>query len=1193
MIEASTAIVAVSAIGIATALGPSLAWQRNVDSKTEGGKTTKPRNGRTRTLDILNPSTQAQIDICFVHGLTGGAKSTWTAKRPNTGEDVFWPTELLTPNTGLDHGIPPARVMLYSYDNDAGSIGWLTGRTLYHHARNLLTELTKERTSCCDRPLLFVVHSLGGLLVKNALIFAREVGTSSLTQFRDIYISTFGILSFGTPQTFSGNPPLLSMFERLYPHLYDNFGISSPWTNSKIDSYSSEKWKKYIALLQQRLEEYKPIATKIPEVFCFESSRLGGNTIASQKQAVPPRLDFVQPLSKAVSRNLHHWDLPKFTSPDKQFLEIMGYIKTFFENRLALMEDKKAEFLVLRDPKGSPMLPGSEFHVKTRLPPKKIFETSFDQGTLEEYLNKTQGYLHRDRLALLTGPGNTTLAHIYAARQLESREGERLSSIFWIDAGNEQQLEASFMKIVLDLRSHYNRREHQHSENGPHSEAIHALRNINLTDGGVPCQLHDRKFAVRAVLDWFDSPGNNRWLLIYDNVKSLYAPYLRDFLPAEFYSGTKLTRGSIIMTSRSDGEILSRTNSNRISTDRIRLDGPRSESDPDDDQMEWDGHRLHERKKFEIPTSRRNPSLRDLWDPVSARSRAPWLGPAIESSSEDENIITVDPIEVNVFPRDESIVSLGSHEHSNHTSQRLNSTDDCMDGVNHIVGNSGGDLAAEVAHIGAFASSTDTGRFLGETSELVENLESLPGECEKWFSTCTMLAHEPIPFQLVCQNFDQSFEQLLDELRALRTTGWVVVEDSFLQRNIQHATFTITESRYRSHRQKLSADFQDSKTYPSLACNAVVNTTKDVPSDHDDYFATSKIEQILLKHTDACLIHLRDHKVTIDCEWDVLASLCERHGLYKNAEKFYQAVADITFNNSETHTRNSTAPAEADPNLSPKQTWDDNESSKSAEEWNESKGASAPKTSLENGAAYETKRSRSLRSDLGLVRVRLKLGQLGGLDEDCHHILTQIENREEPWYFELRIETIQQIVTLNVALQQWPAAIRYNRQLIELLESRHGPSSEDTIIAIYDLAMTYMKVGDYHDAESLLKQICMTYEQTLGITHPKTLDVLEHLASVFMLTGNMTRAIDCFEEVMKALRSQYGEEHIRTAVAKANLANALDRAGDHKGATRMYDSAMHAAKLRGDESAIYRSMKDKYDQREQELGRLSDIQEKT
>lgn len=70
------------------------------------------------------------------------------------------------------------------------------------NAQNLLTTLALERKSqeVEEHPIIFVAHSLGGILVKRALELAADVEVTQKCQdLRSIFISTYAIMFLGTP----------------------------------------------------------------------------------------------------------------------------------------------------------------------------------------------------------------------------------------------------------------------------------------------------------------------------------------------------------------------------------------------------------------------------------------------------------------------------------------------------------------------------------------------------------------------------------------------------------------------------------------------------------------------------------------------------------------------------------------------------------------------------------------------------------------------------------------------------------------------------------------------------------------------------------------------------------------------------------------------------------------------------------
>lgn len=99
-------------------------------------------------------------------------------------------------NAGIRHEIPGARVLLYNYDSR-----WLGGQairqTLYNAAVWLLDALVEHRKGNESRPLVFLAHSMGGLVVAKALTLA--VAKPELIDRMRIYECFAGAIFFGTP----------------------------------------------------------------------------------------------------------------------------------------------------------------------------------------------------------------------------------------------------------------------------------------------------------------------------------------------------------------------------------------------------------------------------------------------------------------------------------------------------------------------------------------------------------------------------------------------------------------------------------------------------------------------------------------------------------------------------------------------------------------------------------------------------------------------------------------------------------------------------------------------------------------------------------------------------------------------------------------------------------------------------------
>ncbi|KAK7570364.1 hypothetical protein V3481_019544 [Fusarium oxysporum f. sp. vasinfectum] len=136
---------------------------------------------------LVNPP-DADVDICFVHGLTGDRTSTWTAR----GQPAPWPKTLLPSE------LPKACILTYGYDAYVVSKSVASSNRLIDHAMNLLTDLTNDRRrrNASGRPLIFVVHSLGGLVCKEAILLSRNNPNRSR---QDFFTHIKGVVFMGTP----------------------------------------------------------------------------------------------------------------------------------------------------------------------------------------------------------------------------------------------------------------------------------------------------------------------------------------------------------------------------------------------------------------------------------------------------------------------------------------------------------------------------------------------------------------------------------------------------------------------------------------------------------------------------------------------------------------------------------------------------------------------------------------------------------------------------------------------------------------------------------------------------------------------------------------------------------------------------------------------------------------------------------
>ena len=139
--------------------------------------------------EVYSPLSQTSVDIVFVHGIFGHPKDTWTCD----DTDVFWPAELLPPileNEGT-------RILTYGYE---AGVDAFAGDESRHNVHEVIGSFGRDLASnrqvgeanlryglepdflkirkAAERPLIFVAHSVGGIIVKGASIMSLYLPTT-------------------------------------------------------------------------------------------------------------------------------------------------------------------------------------------------------------------------------------------------------------------------------------------------------------------------------------------------------------------------------------------------------------------------------------------------------------------------------------------------------------------------------------------------------------------------------------------------------------------------------------------------------------------------------------------------------------------------------------------------------------------------------------------------------------------------------------------------------------------------------------------------------------------------------------------------------------------------------------------------------------------------------------------------------
>jgi WD40 repeat protein/pimeloyl-ACP methyl ester carboxylesterase len=142
-------------------------------------ESTKPREkSQDRRSDPLGltilyePESSPTIDIIFVHGLGGTSRLSWSKNRDL---DLFWPQRWLP----LEPNIRSARILTFGYNAHFMFPARENILNISDFATKLLFGMKfgedgkKEKLSLGHVPIIFVAHSMGGLVVKKAFILGQ------------------------------------------------------------------------------------------------------------------------------------------------------------------------------------------------------------------------------------------------------------------------------------------------------------------------------------------------------------------------------------------------------------------------------------------------------------------------------------------------------------------------------------------------------------------------------------------------------------------------------------------------------------------------------------------------------------------------------------------------------------------------------------------------------------------------------------------------------------------------------------------------------------------------------------------------------------------------------------------------------------------------------------------------------------
>lgn len=248
-------------------------------------------------------------DIIFVHGLAGHSWSTWHPQDNKVRQDAnFWLSWL---GEDLQHNGIDVGVWTFGYEAARFQFSG-SAMARFDQASNLLEYL--EVNDIGERPLIFVTHSMGGLLVKETIRTAQNFNKQAIIK------QTKGIVFLSTPHTGSHLAKLI-----------DNIGVlARPTVNVEELKAHAPELRSLNEWYRQNVDDLA-IDTKV----FYETKPTGGILVVDEDSANPGIKD-VKPVAVPFDHN-------SITKPQKNnlvYLSVRKFVEQLLPSQLQLPPGK-------------------------------------------------------------------------------------------------------------------------------------------------------------------------------------------------------------------------------------------------------------------------------------------------------------------------------------------------------------------------------------------------------------------------------------------------------------------------------------------------------------------------------------------------------------------------------------------------------------------------------------------------------------------------------------------------------------------------------------------------------------------------------------------------------------------------------------------------------------------------------------
>ncbi|SPJ79156.1 uncharacterized protein FTOL_07547 [Fusarium torulosum] len=438
---------------------------------------------------------QLVLDVVLVHGLNGHAQRSFTDSKTQ----IYWPRDLLPSQ------VPNARVLTFGYN--ANSEKSSIGKDIFDISLQLINNLKDFRREENEksRDVLFICHSLGGIIVKKAILLHLADEPA-----RAVQRSIVGVFFMGTPHSGSSIAGFGSVIAKITSSFIDapRSLIRLLKTDSSTLYDISRDFVNAVSDLKIRLVSFYELEPSSLPVF---SKRV----IVEKKSAI-----IGLPGEEVLGVHGRHGNICKFASTeDPKYRPVWIRVERFSKEAEAKLLRRESP---IKEPKLADLLePGL----------KKLGTCDTEDPTTQSIGSNTVRSASVQSLNLHWMVPFLPCAS-FTGRKLQlkqihdyfinfSSDRQRWYAIYGLGGSGKTQLALTY---ALQNRSSYKG-----------VFVLNADTEVSLQESFE--QIHDRlslafsKDKVGAVKGHFDDENCVEWLLIFDNADNLESFHLTDYFP--------------------------------------------------------------------------------------------------------------------------------------------------------------------------------------------------------------------------------------------------------------------------------------------------------------------------------------------------------------------------------------------------------------------------------------------------------------------------------------------------------------------------------------------------------------------------------------------------------------------------------------------------------------------------------------